>query len=203
MKMMKCFLAGACLLLTAGSVLAQNYYLATQQARRDSKQNDAEQQRIQREANGPAGAPGAAAPTPGSAAPMDPALQATLKNIAGLQADFAAVVATSDKPAPEQKTALLNDLAQAAQGTKASAGSIKRVADDLLTAVAGQKKLAPAQQKLLAQKVHALFNSAHLTAALQEKLLTEVQKLLTDAGASLDDTVNLVTDLKTVVAETK
>ena len=201
MKMMKCFLAGACLLLTAGGALAQNYYLATQQARRDSKQNDAEQQRIQREAGGSVGAPGAAAPAP--AAPMDPALQATLKNIAGLQADFAAVVAAGDKPAPEQKTALMNDLAQAGQGTKASAGSIKRVADDLLTAVAGKNKLAAAQQKLLAQKVHALFNSAHLTAALQEKLLTEVQKLLTDAGASLNDTVNLVTDLKTVVAETK
>ena len=67
----------------------------------------------------------------------------------------------------------------------------------------GQKKLAAAQQKKLAQAIHALFNSAHLTAAQQQALLTDVQKILTDGGASLDDAVNVVTDLKAVVAETK
>lgn len=200
---MKCFLASACLLATAGSVLAQNYYLATQQARRDSAQNDVEQQRIQREAGGSAGAPGGAAPGTAPAAPMSPALQATLKNVAGLQADFAGIVAVTDKPGPAQRTALLNDLSQAAQGTNASTASVKRVADDLLTAVAGKNKLAAAQQKQLAQKIHALFNSAHLTAAKQQTQLNDVQKLLTDGGASLDDAVNVVTDLKTVVAETK
>ncbi len=123
--------------------------------------------------------------------------------MAGLQADFAALIATSDKPAPEQKTALLNDLSQAAQGTKASSGSVKRVADDLLSAVAGKHKLAVAQQQHLAQKVHALFNSSHLTTAQQQTILNDVQKLLTDGGASLDDAVNTVTDLKAVVTETK
>ena len=59
------------------------------------------------------------------------------------------------------------------------------------------------QQKRLAQQIHALFNSAHLTAAQQQTILTSIQKTLTDAGTSLDDTVNLVTDLKAVVAETK
>ena len=201
MKMMKGFIASACLLATAGGVFAQNYYMATQQAKRESSKNDAEQQRIQREAGGGAGAPGAAATAP--AAPMTPALQATLKNVAGLQADFATLIATSDKPAPEQKTALLNDLSQAAQGTKASASSVKRVADDLLAAVTGKNKLAAAQQKKLAQDVHALFNGAHLTATQQETVLTEVQKLLTDGGVSLDAAVDLATDLKAVVAETK
>ena len=201
MKALKSFLACACLLSLAGSVFAQNYYLATQQARRDSAQNDAEQQRIAREAGGGAAVRGAAAPMP--AAPMDPALQATLKNVAGLQSDFAALVSASDKPTPDQKTALLNDLSQAAQGTKVSSGSIKKVADDLVPAMTGQKKLAVAQQRKLAQEIHALFNSAHLTPAQQQTILNDVQKALTDAGASLDDTVNLVTDLKTVVAETK
>ena len=50
---------------------------------------------------------------------MDPALQATLKNVAGLQGDFAALIATTDKASPDQKTSLLNNLSQAAQGTKA------------------------------------------------------------------------------------
>jgi len=201
MSLTKCFIGCTCLVLTAGSVAAQNYYLATQQARRDSAQNDAEQQRIQREAGGGAGASAAAAPS--TAAPLDPALQATLKNVAGLQSDFAGMVASSDKPAPEQKTSLLNDLTQAAQGTRASAGSVKKVADDLLTAVAGKKKLVLAQQTKLAREIHALFNSAHLTSAQQQTLLTDVQKILTDGGASLDDAVNLATDLKTVVSETK
>ena len=207
MKTMKSLIAGTCLLGMAGSVFAQNYNLATQQARRDSAQNDAEQQRIQQEANG---APGTAsryarmpAAAAAAAAPADPALQATLKNVAGLQSDFAAIVATSDKPTPDQKTSLLNDLSQAAQGNKASSGSVKKVADDLWPALTGQKRLVAAQQKKLALQIHALFNSAHLTAAQQEKILNDVQKTLTDAGTSLDDTVNLVTDLKAVAAETK
>jgi hypothetical protein len=207
MNTMKSFLASLCLLGTVGSLSAQNYYLATQQARRDSAQNDAEQQRIQREAAGPNGAPAPgsryAAMPAATATPADPKLQATLKNVAGLQTDFAAIVASSDKPTPDQKTALLNDLSEAAQGTKASSGSVKKVAEDLWPAMAGQKKLVAAQQKKLAQQIHALFNSAHLTAPQQQAILNDIQKSLTDAGTSLDDTVNLVTDLKAVVAETK
>jgi hypothetical protein len=203
---MKTFIAFACLLSTAGTLLAQevNYSIAKQQARRDVSQNDAEQQRIQREAGGanPSGAPGAAA---APAAPMDPALQATLSNIAGLQSDFAAAInAAGDKTDPAQKISLLNNLSQAGQGAKkASANSVKKLADDLATALAGKKKLAAAQQTKLAQFVHALCNSAHLSQAQQQSLLTSVQKILTDGGASFDAAVDVVTDLKAVVAETK
>ena len=115
---MKISIAFACVLFTTGTVLAQNYYRAEQQARRDSAQNDAEQQRIQKAASEPAGAPSArAAAAP--AAPVDPALQATLNNVAGLQSDFAALSnVAGDKPDPSQKISLLNNLSQAAQGTK-------------------------------------------------------------------------------------
>jgi hypothetical protein len=200
---MKTFIVFACVLFTAAAVVADPYTESKRQARRDSALNDAEQQRIQREANGPAGAPAApAAAAP--AAPVDPALQATLHNVSGLQADFAALNnSTGDKPDPSQKISLLNNLSQAAQGTQASPASVKKLADDLLTAVAGKKKLAAAQQTKLAREVHALFNGAHLTAAQQQALLTDVQKILTDGGASLDDAVNVVTDLKAVAAETK
>jgi hypothetical protein len=198
---MKTILACACVVMTAGSLLAQNYYMATQQARRDSAQNDAEQQRISKEAGSSPGSPGTAAAAP---APMDPALQATLKNVSSLQTDFAtAINSTSDTPDPGQKVSLLNDLSQAAQGTKASSASVKKVADDLLKDLSGKKKLTAAQQTKLAREVHALFNSSHLTATQQQTVLTDIQNTLTDGGASLDDAVNTVTDLKEVIAETK
>jgi hypothetical protein len=134
---------------------------------------------------------------------MDPALQATLKNVAGLQSDFAGLVASSDKAGAEQKNALLNDLSQAAQGTKASTDSVKKLGEDLLTAVTSRTKLAAAQQTKLAREVHALFNSSHLSATQQQTLLNDVQKTLVDAGATLDAAVDVVTDLKGVVAQTK
>ena len=201
MKTVKTLIVGACLLLSAASLLAQNYNMAVQQAKRDNAQNDAEQQRIANAASNSQGAPAPGMPAPATPAPMDPVLQATLKNISGLQTDFAAIIAASDKD-PAQKTALMNDLTQAAQGTKASTDSVKKLADDLLTALAGQKKLAKPQQTRLAQMIHALFNSSHLSAAQQQVLVTNVQKILTDGGASLDATVDVVTDLKAVVAET-
>ena len=204
MTVMKKFIVLACALATAGTGLAQNYYMATQQARRDSAQNDAEQQRIQREANGPAGAPAGQAPAPAPAQPMDPALQATLNNISGLQTDFAALSNfTGDKPDPAQKISLLNNLSQAAQGTKATSASVKKLADDLWTAVGGKKKLSAAQQTKLAREVHALFNSAHLSPAQQQALLADAQKILTAAGAAFDAAVDVATDLKEIAAETK
>jgi len=200
---MKTSITFACALFTAGTVLAQNYYMAEQQAKRVSGKNDAEQQRIANAASDPASAAAAhAAAAP--AAPMDPALQATLNNIAGLQSDFATMInATGDKPDPAQKISSLNNLSQAGQGTKASSTSVKKLADDLLTAVAGKKQIAAAQQTRLAREVHALFNSSHLTAAQQQSLLADAQKILTEGGASLDNAVDVVTDLKAVADETK
>lgn len=198
---MKKFIVVVCAVFLAGSLPAQevNYSIAKQQARRASAQNDAEQQRLQRAENGPS-----AAPAPAPAAPMDPALQATLANVASLQSDLAGLINATAAPDPVQKTSLLNNLTQAAQGAnKASADSVKKLADDLLTAVAGNKKLAAAQQIKLAREVHALFNSSHLSQTQQQALVADVQKTLTDGGTSLDAAVNVATDLKTVVSETK
>jgi hypothetical protein len=194
----------ALVLCLAGSVLAQevNYNRAKQQARRDSALNDAEQQRIRGAASEPVAPPAAAEAAP--AAPVDPTLQATLNNITSLQSDFAALSKfTGDKPEASQKISLLNNLSAAAQGMKASTTSVKKLAEDLMTAVSGKKKIASAQQTKLAREVHALFNSAHLTAAQQQSLLADVQKILMAGGASLDEAVNVVTDLKAVAAETK
>jgi len=196
-------LAGGCLLVLAGSSTAQNYYKAEQQAQRVSAANNAEQQRIANAANAGAGRTSASAPG-ATAAPMDPKLAATMKNVGGLQKDFATLIAAADKPETSDKVALLNDLSQASQGdNKAGSDSIKKLADDLSTALAGQKKLTVPQQMKLAQQVHALFNSAHLSATQQQTLLASVQKMLTDAGAPLDSAVDVVTDLKTIISETK
>ena len=182
----------------AAGASAQNYYMAEQQAHRASSQNDAEQQRI---ANA-AGSSGQSSQSAQGAPQADPMLQATMSNIASLQADLAAFVA-ADKPDPTQKVSLLNNMSQAAQGKKASSDSAKELAKDLQSALAGKKGLAAAQQKQLAAYIHAAFNGSHLTDAKIETISGSVQKILTDAGVSTDDAVNIITDLKKVASETK
>lgn len=185
--MKKYFLISASLVL-AGTVVAQNLNLPIQQARRVAGQNDAEQQRIQNAEN--------------SGAPADPALQATLKNINSLQTDFASLTQT-DKATDTQKATFLNNLSEAAQGTKAKDESVKKLADDLASALTGQKGLLAPQQTRLAREVHAMFNGSHLTDAIQSKLLTDVQKILTASGCGDDTVQTIITDLKTIASETK
>jgi hypothetical protein len=196
---MKTRVAVFCALLVAGGGYADPYSMSMQQARRTADQNNAEQQRIQ---NASGGAPAqAAAP---SAAPVNPALQATLSNISSLQADFKTLgSSTSATPDPSERVSLLNNLSSAAQGNKASSDSIKKLADDLLTAVSGKNQIPAAQQTKLARDIHAIFNSAHLTDAQQKLMFDDVQKILTDGGVSLDNAVDVVTDLKKVSSETK
>jgi hypothetical protein len=186
-------------LILAGAAFAQNYNGAIQQARRDSAQNAAEQQRIQSASSDPNGAaPGAA----NAATPIDPKLQLTLKNISSLQSDFA-IFSQHDTIDTNRQATLLNNLTQAAQGTKATAPSIQKLADDLVTAISGQKQLLLARQTKLAREVHALFNSSHLSATQQQATLTDIQKILTDSGCSADAAQNVVADLKVIGAETK
>ena len=186
-------------LFVISSAVADPYVIAKQRARDTSARNDAEQQRIQKAANGQA--PTYATPCAAAAA-ADPALAATLKNLNNLSADFTAL-GTAAKPDATQKVSLLNNLTQAAAGKKASTDSVKHLAEDLTTAVSGKTKITPAQQKQLAGIVHAAFNGAHLTDAQSEKAFAAASKILTDAGASLDEATNVVTDLKKIAGETK
>ena len=192
---MKTTVALLAALFAISSAVADPYVIAKQRARDTSARNDAEQQRIQNAANGQT--PTYA--TPGAAA--DPALAAMMQNINGLAADFTAL--GGGKPDAAQKVSLLNNLTQAAVGKKASTDSVKHLAEDLTTAVSGKTKITPAQQKQLAGIVHAAFNGAHLTDAQSEKAFAAASKILTNAGASLDEATNVVTDLKKLTAETK
>jgi hypothetical protein len=170
--------------------------IAKERAKRANESNNAEQQRIANAAADPTH-PNAAAP----AAPGDPVREATLKNIADLQADFTAFSgATNATVDATHKAALLNDLSAAALGTKPASVSVKKLADHLIAATSGKKN--PAAQRL-ARNVHALFNARHLTAAQQTLLLAEVKKNLTAAGAAAAEAENVFDDLKGIVEETK
>jgi CCR4-NOT transcriptional regulation complex NOT5 subunit len=193
---MKPFCALLLLGLVAGSIQADPYSQSIQRARRTSDQNNAQQAALMDPA-----APAAPA-TPAPAA-TDPALAATLQNIAGLQADFAALaLAATNTVTAEQRVALLNDLAAAAQGTKASRDSIQKTAKQLITLLPG-KKIAAAQQNRLARCVHAAFNGAQLTAAQQQVIFDDIQKNLVAAAVPAEDAAQLVALLKAVAAETK
>jgi len=195
---MKTILAVYCLLFVLRVAMADPYGIAIQQARRDSAQNDAEQQRIQNADGGTA-----QAATRQQPAATSPALAATLQNITNLQVDLTAFIGTaSDHPDSSQKVALMNDLSAAAQGTKASTESVKELAKDLFTATSGNKKLM-AKKLQLAREIHAVFNGSHLTPTQQQSIYDNVQKTLVDADVPLDAAVDVVTDLKAIVAETK
>jgi hypothetical protein len=194
---MKPLIALACALFMADSILADPYSAAIRQAQNISaKETAANQQLLDN--------PPAAAPPPNNAnPPVDPVLQATLQNIESLRNDFAAIGnADAASSLTVQKQSLTNDLAIAAQGAKPQATSIAKLSDDLATAIAGKEKLRAPQPKL-AQFVHAIFNSAHLTTSQQQMIFNGVQKILTDGGASPDETASVIDDIKTIASETK
>ncbi len=71
-----------------------------------------------------------------------------------------------------------------------------------MTAMAGNEKLRPQHQKL-AQDVHAIFNSSHLSPAQQHKIIADVQTLLQNGEVPPDDVTNVVNDIKAIATETK
>jgi hypothetical protein len=143
------------------------------------------------------------APSPAAPPQLDPVLEATLRNIANLRADFAALgnLDVTNSTAT-QKQLLMNDLATAAQGAKPSPASISKLADDLATATAGNVKSEATQQKL-AQDVHAIFNSSHLSPAQQQMIFDNAQKILQGSGTLPEDATNVVNDIKQIATETK
>jgi hypothetical protein len=178
------------------SVWADSYSAAIRQAKDVSaKVTRAEQ------GNPPTTASPPTAPPPTNSQP-DPVLEATLRNIASLRADFAALGNLTGTNSAMQRQILINDLATAAHGAKPSPASIPKLADDLVTATAGKVKSEPAQQKL-AQDVHAIFNSAYLSPAQQQTIFDDVQKTLQGGGVSPEAATNVVNDIKTIAAQTK
>jgi hypothetical protein len=194
---MKPFIALTCAWFMANSVLADPYTAAIQQAKNVSARETAANQQLMD--NPPPAAPPQNNPQP----PADPVLLATQQNIENLRNDFAAIgnpAAANSLDARIQS--LTNNLAIAAQGAKPQPASISKLAGDLATAIAGKEKLRAPPPKL-AQFVHAIFNSAHLTTAQQQMIFTGVKNILTVGGAATDEAANVVNDLKEIASETK
>jgi len=179
-------------LLVASSLFAQGVYnLAKQQAKNAAASENRNQQAIESSGQSPTAPPSQNNPPP------DPMLQATLRNISNLRADF------DDLASGRTNTvAFQNDLKEAAQGTRPAPAAVTKLADDLAAVVSNNKKLQE-QQKKLAQFVHALFNSSHLSAVQQQTVLDLVQKILSDGGVSADDSAKVITDLKAIATATK
>lgn len=188
---MKTIFALIGMLLAADGASAQNYSIAKQQARNAAAREAQNQQAID-----PAPPPAPAAPPPAAPQP-NPALEATLRNIANLRADFQNLDAS-----PANQQPLLADLTAAAQGAKAAPAAVASLAGHLATVIAGHDKLRGQHQKL-AQSIHALFNSSHLSAPQQQQVLDGVQKVLLDGGVSSAATAQVIGDLQTIAAETK
>ena len=190
---MKTFAILALVLAFAGAALGDvNYNIGKQQAKRAAGSGDAP----------PGGTP--SQPQTPAAPPMDPALAATLQNIADLRADLDALNQAADASAgAEQRAPLMTHLsAAAAHDKKATTASVKKLAGHLIAAATGRKSLT-AQNAQLAQNLHALFNGAHLSATQQQTALDGVKKILTGAGVPADDADSLVNDLKQVATETQ
>ena len=72
---------------------------------------------------------------------------------------------------PTNTLPLIKDLTEAAQGTKPSAASVARLAQDSRDRPRREQKLHAQHQKL-AQNVHAMFNSSHLSPAHSRRFWT-------------------------------
>ena len=148
--------------------------------------------------------------TPPAAPPQNPAprqvnpvLEATLQNISNLRVDFDALGNLPElKPDSLPKQSLLNDLTDAAQGAEPSPTSVTNLAENLATAVAGKKDMHPQHAKL-AQDIHAIFNSSHLSPAQQEMIFNDVQEILQSNEIPSDEITNVVNGVKKIAAETQ
>ncbi len=199
---MKASAAFFCALFLANGIFADPYSMAIQRAKNVSANETKMSNATANQDNPPpqSSSPAATRPAP----PQDnPVLEATLRNIANLRVDFDALGKLSElKSDSPPKKLLLNDLTAAAQGTKPSQTSVTNLAENLAVAVAGKSTLQPQHAKL-AQDVHAIFNSSHLSKSQQQMIFDEVQKKLQDGGATADNITNVVNGIKTIAAETK
>lgn len=139
--------------------------------------------------------PAAAVPAPASA--PNPALTATLQNIASLQSDFARLETNG-----AAKSQLIVNLTAAATEKKPSPNSISKLAGDLASALTG-KKLAADPQKKLAQFCHAIANGSHLSAMQEQAVFEGAQKILETAQVPPGDAAKVVADMKEIVQESK
>jgi hypothetical protein len=192
---MKTFVAGIGMLLVAAVALAEPHPTSGRQAGIVAGAMESKAQPDPRSAAQPA--------LPRRPLTPNPVLQATLQNIQNLRSDFATLARlTNVLSITTEKQGLTNDLSMAALGKEPPRQSISKLADDLAAAIVGNNKLRP-QHLRLAEYVHAVFNSSHLSALQQDSVFDNVQTILTGGGVAPDVVTNVVNDIKAVATETK
>lgn len=189
---MKTVAALICAFLLAGLAQAQDIYTASKRQARRAVANTEAASNQDPDAQQRQNAPQAPPPQP-----MDPALAATLKNIASLRADLLSL--NTNTPPSD---ALTNDLTAAASGAKPSADAVAKLAGDLQAAIAGKPALRAHYQKL-AQYLHAVFNGSHLTPAQFQAISDDMEQILSNNGASYESTEAVVHDMKALFRATQ
>jgi hypothetical protein len=188
---MKIIAVLGCALLLAGLARADIYTASMDQARRAVSKTEAASNQ------NPDGQPSQNRPPSQTPQPMDPALAATLKNIASLRVDLTSLDFTNPPSG-----ALTNDMAAAATGTKPPPEKIAQLFGDLQTAIAGKASVR-AHFLQLAQFLHAVCNGSHLTPAQFQMVSDGVEQILDNAGASYETTLAVLHDLKAIYRATQ
>jgi hypothetical protein len=190
-----------CLLFATASLLADPYAAAIRQAKNVAA--TASSTRQDNQDNAPAPAQPAPIPPAQNNPSPNPELEATLQNIADLRANLDTLSRLTDTNAiAEKKLSLTGNLTAAASGTKPSPATVAKLSDDLATVLAGNDKLHPQNQKL-AQYLHAIFNSSHLSTVQQQTIFDGVGKILQNGGVAPDQATNVVNDIKAIAKETQ
>lgn len=184
-------------LVAANAAFADIYSSSINSAKNVAQQ--APQSETQQAAAVQATQPPAVQPAPAS---PNPQLEATLQNISNLRTDLDNLgkLTPTNSPVPV-KSSLLTNLFIAAQSVKPAEQTTTKLVDHLTDAIAGRDTMIQQHTKL-AQDIHALFNSSHLTAEQQQTLLDEVQGILQTGGVTTDVALSIVGDLKAIAAET-
>ncbi|HEX4644304.1 MAG TPA: hypothetical protein VH598_01720 [Verrucomicrobiae bacterium] len=178
--------------LIAGNAVA-SAILVKEKAKQFRDQNN-QQQGVPAQPGYPAAPPGA---PPSGAQGISSAQQ---QLIAKLQTDLGAI-----KPgatvAAEQKEQLQTDCAALAKGvSRPTKEALTKLANDLSAALAG-KAVSAGDQAQLAKAINVVMNSGNLSAAQVQIYVNAAQTALKNSGITGQDAENVVTDLKSIVAE--
>ena len=192
---MKLFIFCLCLLLLAGDLV-----FAGGKRKKAPNPNDTTPNSQPQPSPDQPAPPSETTPSP-PAAPIDPALATTQKNIADLRANIAALnQCTKSTVDSDLRASLLNNLTAAAQGTKPAQESIQQLADDLVGATLGRNQMQPLT---LARDIHAAFNSSHLADTQLQAVLDQVRSVLGDSDVPAKAIAAVNSDLRRIASETK
>jgi hypothetical protein len=196
MAMKSLFVLFVVSLLFAGNLPADQGTMIKQKAKNIANQNNAQQgvPTAPPSSPKPASSPSPAPPAPPPPQQLTPQQQAFVQLVKDLEA-------IKPESLAERKEQLAADLLAVAQGAnKPSWAALRKLAEDLATALAG-KTIAPAQRSRLAQDLQAVLNGANYPPSQLDDIITDVPAILKKAGADAKAAAAVGEDLKAITAE--